>query len=90
MQKLKIKKERIFKRVWKATIDKEDITLLEDISIVDLLNNLKNRYEKKHIFSNIGNELIVVNPYEYFNDLFAVAKMNEFIDVLLIVFIPLF
>lgn len=41
-----------------------DLTLLDDMSTQLILHNLRQRFEKKEIYTNVGNILISVNPYE--------------------------
>ena len=45
-------------------IDIDDMLNVEDINQMDLFNNLKNRFLKSVIFTNVGQTLIIVNPYK--------------------------
>lgn len=48
-------------------LSKEDITNLIDLNPIndaEILNILRLRYTKKNIFTNSGNTLIVMNPFE--------------------------
>jgi len=40
-----------------------DLTLLDDMSTSLILHNLKARFAKREIYTNVGNILISVNPY---------------------------
>ncbi|XP_045867479.1 unconventional myosin-Ia isoform X1 [Meles meles] len=47
-----------------GSVGVEDLVLLEPLEQEPLLRNLKLRYEKKEIYTYIGNVLISVNPYQ--------------------------
>lgn len=81
LETIKIENENIYKIDHKETLNVADITNLKNITIVDLLNNIKNRFNQKTITSSIGNELIIVNPFEYYNDDLSAEKMNYYIEV---------
>jgi len=40
---------------------------VEDVNQMDLFNNLKNRFFNNIIFTNVGQTLIIVNPYKNLN-----------------------
>ena len=50
------------------------------INTKDLLTNIKNRYEKDLIFTNVGETLIITNPYQIIPGLYTEEKMQEIID----------
>ena len=41
-----------------------DLTLLDDMAVPLILHNLRERYKKSEIYTNIGNILVSINPYE--------------------------
>ncbi|XP_073069504.1 unconventional myosin-Ia isoform X1 [Manis javanica] len=47
-----------------GSVGVEDLVLLEPVEQESLLRNLQLRYEKKEIYTYIGNVLISVNPYQ--------------------------
>ncbi len=82
LETIKIKnKINIFKKDHGESLNVGDIANMKNITIVDLLYNLKNRFEDKSIFSNLGNELIIVNPLEFNKETFSADRMNYFIEV---------
>ena len=50
------------------------------INTKDLLTNIKNRYDKDLIFTNVGETLIITNPYQIIPGLYTEEKMQEIID----------
>jgi myosin protein heavy chain len=42
----------------------DDLTLLDDLAAPLILHNLRKRFEKGDIYTNIGNILISINPYQ--------------------------
>ncbi len=54
---------------------------VEDINEVDLLSNIKNRFYKQEIFTNVGKTLIIVNPYQNFPGVFGEDIIEKFQDV---------
>ena len=66
------------------SINVNDMASVEDINEIDLLNNLKNRFNNKNIFTNVGPTLIIINPYQMVDGAFSQGKMDGFIKVLLI------
>ena len=50
------------------------------INTCDLLNNIHNRYDKDVIFTNVGETLIVVNPYQMIPGLYAEERMVKTIE----------
>ena len=57
----------------------EDLTLLDDMSSQLILHNLKKRFEKQKIYTNVGNILISINPYEYF-PIYTKEVINKYIN----------
>ena len=58
-----------------------DMATVEDINEVDLLNNLKNRFLQKQIFTNVGPTLIIMNPYQIIDGAFGEKIINDFLKV---------
>ena len=58
---------------------------VEDINEVDLLNNLKNRFYNKSIFTNVGPTLIVTNPYQKVDEIMGEGIIDEFLKVVIII-----
>ena len=52
---------------------------LSPINTNDLLTNIHNRYNKDEIFTNVGETLIIVNPYQIIPGLYTQEKMDEII-----------
>ena len=50
------------------------------INTKDLLTNIKNRYDQDQIFTNVGETLIITNPYQIIPGLYTEEKMQEIID----------
>ena len=50
------------------------------INTKDLLTNIKNRYDENQIFTNVGETLIITNPYQIIPGLYTEEKMQEIID----------
>ena len=51
------------------------------INTNDLLVNIQNRYNKDEIFTNVGETLIIVNPYQIIPGLYTQEKMDEIINL---------
>lgn len=45
-------------------IDVDDMLKIAEVNNMDLFNNLKNRFFRNAIFTNVGNTLIIMNPYK--------------------------
>jgi myosin heavy subunit len=56
-----------------------DMAAVEDINEIDLLNNLKNRFFQKQIFTNVGPTLIIMNPYQLIPGAFDVEQLDSWI-----------
>ena len=55
----------------------EDLTLLDEMSLPLILNNLKKRFvEKSQIYTNVGNILISISPYKRL-DLYGEATFDD-------------
>ena len=50
------------------------------INTKDLLMNIQNRYNEDSIFTNVGETLIITNPYQIIPGLYTEDKMQEIID----------
>jgi len=50
------------------------------INTKDLLANIQNRYNEDSIFTNVGETLIITNPYQIIPGLYTQEKMQEIID----------
>ena len=50
------------------------------INTKDLLTNIQNRYNEDSIFTNVGETLIITNPYQIIPGLYTEDKMQEIID----------
>ena len=50
------------------------------INTKDLLTNIKNRYNQNIIFTNVGETLIITNPYQIISGLYTEEKMQEIVD----------
>ena len=50
------------------------------INTKDLLQNIQNRYNQDLIFTNVGETLIITNPYQIIPGLYTEDKMQEIID----------
>lgn len=55
----------LFKVKNPETIDIDDLTQIMQINKVDLLNNILNRYNRKEIYTLVGETLLVTNPFEF-------------------------
>jgi myosin heavy subunit len=54
---------------------------VEDINEIDLLNNIRNRYIRKQIFTNVGTTLIVINPFEHIEGIFGNSIIEDFLKI---------
>ena len=50
------------------------------INTKDLLTNIQNRYNKDLIFTNVGETLIITNPYQIIPGLYTEEKMQEIVN----------
>jgi myosin heavy subunit len=78
----KVKYEKIMPFVNNPDIDVHDMASTEDINEMDLLNNMKNRFFKKIIQTNVGPTLIIMNPYQRTDGVYTDNKIDQFINVL--------
>ncbi len=62
---------------------------IPSINAVDLLNNLKNRFELDQIFTNVGQAMIILNPYKIIPVEFTTDKMDTIIEVSKIIYYKL-
>eukprot|EP00039_Didymoeca_costata_P017476 m.324043 g.324043 ORF g.324043 m.324043 type:complete len:483 (+) comp16540_c7_seq2:247-1695(+) len=56
----------------------EDLTLLDDMSAPLILNNLKSRFLQSEIYTNIGNILVSVNPYQRL-DIYSPEMVKKYV-----------
>ena len=61
-------------------INVSDMAEVSPINTKDLLTNIKNRYIKDVIFTNVGDTLIITNPYRIIPGLYTEEKMKEIAD----------
>lgn len=61
-------------------INVNDMAEVSPINTKDLLTNIKNRYDQDSIFTNVGETLIITNPYQIIPGLYTEDKMQEIID----------
>jgi myosin heavy subunit len=59
----------------------DDVSEMTSINVVDLLQNLKNRFQIHQIFTNVGKTLIIINPYNAIPAMFSSERIEEFIKV---------
>jgi myosin heavy subunit len=76
-----IKYDRASPFINPITINVNDMAAVEDINEIDLLSNLKNRFYAKSIFTNVGNTLILVNPYQNIPGIFGEDVIEKFLQV---------
>ena len=50
------------------------------INTKDLLQNIQNRYDADQIFTNVGETLIITNPYQIIPGLYTEEKMQEILE----------
>lgn len=78
----RLKKDRIIKKLNPDNINIDDVANHNtEINQVDLIFNIKNRFNKDQIFTNVGKSLIIVNPFMQIQKIFSVEMMNFFINV---------
>ena len=61
-------------------INVSDMAAVSPINTKDLLTNIKNRYNENEIFTNVGETLIITNPYQIIPGLYTEEKMQSIID----------
>jgi myosin heavy subunit len=76
-----IKYEKTMAYINDVDIHVNDMAAVEDINEVDLLNNLKNRFLQKEIFTNVGPTLIIMNPYQKIEGAFGEKIISDFLKV---------
>ena len=57
----------------------EDLTLLDDMSAPLILHNLRKRFEAGQIYTDVGNILISVNPYQML-DLYGPDTLRRYVN----------
>lgn len=73
-----VKLEVILERAEEKKESVEDMVDLECLNDAELLINLQKRFESKMIFTYVGPTLLVVNPYELFQELFSPANLDRY------------
>ena len=61
-------------------INVSDMSQVSPINTKDLLTNIKNRYNEDQIFTNVGETLIITNPYQIIPGLYTEERMQKIID----------
>ena len=65
-----------------ATINTNDMQAIPNLTEVDLLNNLSNRLTvSKTSFTNVGNTLLIVNPYYKDDSVYTNAQIEKYIQL---------
>ena len=64
----------------KDDINVSDMAEVSPINTKDLLTNIQNRYNKDLIFTNVGETLIITNPYQIIPGLYTEEKMQEIVN----------
>ena len=77
----KVKFDRIVSFVNDPSINVNDMAAVEDINEIDLLNNMKNRFFQKNLFTNVGPTLIIINPYQRIEGSYTPIKIEQFMKV---------
>ncbi len=67
-----------FKRAWLKRVV-SDLTLLDDMGSPLILHNLRMRFESGEIYTNVGNILISINPYQKL-PLYTEEKIRQYKD----------
>ena len=62
------------------SINVSDMAAVSPINTKDLLTNINNRYNENIIFTNVGDTLIITNPYQIIPGLYTEEKMKEIVD----------
>ena len=79
-KKVKVSIVKLSRICQNDSINVEDMAQVSPINTKDLLTNIKNRYDKDLIFTNVGETLIITNPYQIIPGLYTQEKMQEIID----------
>ncbi len=75
----RVKIEKIILLTNEATINHYDLLKYENMSELDIFNNIKNRFSKKNCLTNIGPLLISVNPYQNLYS-FSLERMKDIMN----------
>jgi myosin heavy subunit len=81
---IKIKREIMFKKEYHENLNVNDISQKKNVTVVDLLNNVKNRFYNQTIFTYVGNEILILNPNEEIPGLFSEERMDKAMEVLIL------
>ncbi|KAN0022743.1 hypothetical protein ACTFIU_005479 [Dictyostelium citrinum] len=57
----------------------DDMTLLSKVTNDQILDNLKKRFEKDIIYTNIGDVLISVNPFKFIDGMYSDEVLQEYV-----------
>ena len=79
-KKIKVSIVRLSRICQSDLINVSDMSQVSPINTKDLLTNIKNRYDENQIFTNVGETLIITNPYQIIPGLYTEEKMQEIID----------
>ena len=79
-KKLKVSITKLSRICQNDSINVSDMAQVSPINTKDLLTNIKNRYNEDEIFTNVGETLIITNPYQIIPGLYTEEKMQEIID----------
>ena len=79
-KKIKVSIIRLSRICQGDSINVSDMAAVSPINTKDLLTNIKNRYNENEIFTNVGETLIITNPYQIIPGLYTEEKMQEIID----------
>ena len=79
-KKIKVSISNLSRICQNDSINVSDMAEVSPINTKDLLMNIKNRYNNDLIFTNVGETLIITNPYQIIPGLYTEEKMQEIID----------
>lgn len=66
------------RRTKKERVGLDDLVLLDNLKEKKIVENLKTRYERDIIYTNIGPVLIAVNPFQNIPALYTEARIREY------------
>ena len=79
-KKIKVSITKLARICQSDLINVSDMAAVSPINTKDLLTNIKNRYNQDEIFTNVGETLIITNPYQIIPGLYTEEKMQSLID----------
>ena len=77
---VKVSISRLSRICQNDSINVSDMASVSPINTKDLLTNIQNRYNNDLIFTNVGETLIITNPYQIIPGLYTEEKMQEIIN----------